>query len=225
MRAFFVSKIPLFIPLKFQRAPNPLLFKGKSIIFEFMPINILNQIKRLSLALIMVLFSCSLALAADALISNIEVSDEASQRISFVVEGAFTEEIEEAIKSAIPTSFTFIIKMHRTRGYWFDKHIDTWEFNHTVRYDTLKQEYTVIFGEGSEEVKTSDFQDMKRLMSEVREASFPKDYELVSGKEYTLKVMAELDTVELPLYLHYMLFFVHIWDFETDWEDFAFTVK
>ena len=30
-------------------------------------------------------------------------------------------------------------------------------------------------------------------------------------------VKAELEKVRLPLYLHYVLFFVSLWDFETDW--------
>jgi len=32
-----------------------------------------------------------------------------------------------------------------------------------------------------------------------------------------LRVKAELEKVRLPLYLHYVLFFVSLWDFETDW--------
>jgi len=29
--------------------------------------------------------------------------------------------------------------------------------------------------------------------------------------------MAELDKLELPLYLHYIFFFLYLWDFKTDW--------
>jgi hypothetical protein len=30
-------------------------------------------------------------------------------------------------------------------------------------------------------------------------------------------MMAQLDKIRLPFYLHYVLFFVSLWDFETDW--------
>jgi len=30
-------------------------------------------------------------------------------------------------------------------------------------------------------------------------------------------MMAELDKIRLPLYLHYVFFFLSLWDFETDW--------
>ena len=36
---------------------------------------------------------------------------------------------------------------------------------------------------------------------------------------YRLRVKAELNKVRLPFYLHYVLFFVSLWDFETEWHE------
>ncbi|MBI5286434.1 MAG: DUF4390 domain-containing protein, partial [Deltaproteobacteria bacterium] len=40
---------------------------------------------------------------------------------------------------------------------------------------------------------------------------------LQKGGTYQLKIKAELDTINLPFPLSYMLFFVSFWDYETDW--------
>jgi hypothetical protein len=41
--------------------------------------------------------------------------------------------------------------------------------------------------------------------------------ELAKGGHYQIQMMAELDQIRLPLYLHYVFFFLSLWDFETDW--------
>jgi hypothetical protein len=41
--------------------------------------------------------------------------------------------------------------------------------------------------------------------------------ELTKGKQYQIRAKAELNKLTLPFYLHYVLFFVSLWDFETDW--------
>ena len=40
---------------------------------------------------------------------------------------------------------------------------------------------------------------------------------LEKGRQYQLSAKAELNKLTLPLYLHYVLFIVSLWDFETDW--------
>ena len=35
--------------------------------------------------------------------------------------------------------------------------------------------------------------------------------------QYYIKAKAQLDKVRLPLHMEYILFFVSMWDFETDW--------
>ena len=174
--------------------------------------------KRLLIAMILVVSFCGLARAEEAMIEELQVNTTPHLNVSFSVANAFTEDITEAVKSGIPTSFTFIIKLHRIRKFWFDDHIETWKFKHTVKYDSLKEEYTVWLEEREAEEKVTDFDEMKLLMaggSGVTLAPLPA---LKEGQTYTLKIMAELDTIELPFYLDNTLFiFVKLWDFETDW--------
>ena len=39
---------------------------------------------------------------------------------------------------------------------------------------------------------------------------------LEKGRHYQIQAKAELSKLTLPFYLHYVLFFVSLWDFETD---------
>jgi len=40
---------------------------------------------------------------------------------------------------------------------------------------------------------------------------------LEKGAQYQIRAKAELDKLTLPFYLHYVLFFISLWDCETDW--------
>ena len=41
--------------------------------------------------------------------------------------------------------------------------------------------------------------------------------DLERGRQYQIRAKAELNKLTLPFYLHYVLFVVSLWDFETDW--------
>ncbi|MBI5233144.1 MAG: DUF4390 domain-containing protein [Deltaproteobacteria bacterium] len=155
---------------------------------------------------------------------DVKVSTAPSLNISFIVKDAFTDDIEEAIKSGIPTSFTFISKLYRIRGFWLDSDMGTWVFRHTVKYDTLKEEYEIIMEEkGVNSIRTKDFSEVKILMTTVEAVLLTPAPALEQGRDYELRLMAELDTINLPFFLDYMLFFVKFWDFETDWFSYRFS--
>ncbi len=173
--------------------------------------------RTLFLSVLISLIFVGSSLAEDARMDGVRVDYDSELRLSFVVKDAFTQDIEEAIKSGIPTTFTFIVKLHRVRNLWPDKHVGTWEFGHTVKYDTLKEEYELTLEESGRVLTTKDAGEMKRLMVTGLDAALQPKPQLSSGQSYELRLMAELDPVELPFLLDYMLFFVKLWDFETDW--------
>ena len=41
--------------------------------------------------------------------------------------------------------------------------------------------------------------------------------ELHKNNLYQVRMMAELDKIKLPFYVHYVFFFLSLWDFETAW--------
>ncbi len=138
--------------------------------------------------------------------------------IYFTVTDCFTEEMKKAIENGINTTFTFFINLNEVQDFWWDKRVTTVEVSHDINYDSLKKIYTVKLSERDGEIITvKDFEEAKKLMSEIVGLKVAEMKNLTKGTRYRVRMMAELDTIELPLYLHYVLFFLSLWDFETEW--------
>ncbi len=165
------------------------------------------------------------AQAAKARVGGLKVTTAPEAlSLSFSVENAFPEGIEDAIKSGVPTSFNFLVEFTRRRRLWFDKDMGSWNFKHTVKYDTLKQEYEITLEEkGFLKVITKDYEEMKKLMSSPDSVVLLPSWGLPRGYGYELHIMAELRTIRLPFRLDYMFFFLRLWDIDTDWYSYKFT--
>jgi hypothetical protein len=171
----------------------------------------------ITITLLLSLLIPAIADGKEASIDKLFVGKKPILNLSFMVKDAFKEEIEEGIKSGIPTTFTFFVELYRVRGLWRDKSVDKWTFKHTVKYDNLKEEYEVTLGEFDKKIRTKDFEEMKRLMVSVEAIELTTRKPLNPESRYSMRVMAELDTIKLPFLLRHMLFFVTFWDFKTDW--------
>ncbi len=157
--------------------------------------------------------------AAEATLSDIIVTNTQEDLLVFFdIKGCFTREMEEAILNGIPTTFTIVIRLYRTRSVWFDASIASITLEHTIKYDSLKNEFRVTRSEENDtKLVVKDFEAAKKAMAEIRNIRVIPLKELQERGKYQLRVKAELEKVRLPLYLHYVLFFVSLWDFETDW--------
>ena len=144
--------------------------------------------------------------------------------VSFKIKGCFTREMEEAILNGIPTTFTVFVKLYETRTLWLDSLIASIRIENTIKYDSLKNEFRVKRSEAAQnESVFKDFRAAKKAMAEIRSVRLVPLQALGEGVKYQLRVKAELEKVRLPLHLHYVLFFVSLWDFETDWYTVDFT--
>jgi hypothetical protein len=163
--------------------------------------------------------------AAEATLSDIIVTNTQEDLLVFFdIEGCFTREMEEAILNGIPTTFTIYIRLYRARTLWFDASISRIELEHTIEYDSLKNEFRVTRSENEHrELVLKEFDAAKKAMAEIKNIKVVPLQELNKSGKYQLRVKAELEKVRLPLYLHYVLFFVSLWDFETDWYTVDFT--
>lgn len=163
--------------------------------------------------------------AQDATLTNITVSNTRDDLLLFLnLKGAFREEMKKAILSGVPSTFSFFAKLNRVRSFWFDKDIADLEVTHTIIYDNLKKEFTVTrsWKENNPEV-TESFNEAKKWMTEIDSLKIIPLNRLEKGEQYQLRVKAEVSKKTLPLYLHYILFFMSLWDFETDWYTIDFT--
>ncbi len=185
------------------------------------------KIRCLIFAILFLLVGAAQALCQDAAINNVVITKyQNNVYIYFTLEGPYSPEMDEAIKSGIETTFSFyvVLKQHRG-GILRDPTIVDRMIKHTVKYDTLQQEYTVTRDEeGARPFTTKDYETAKRVMAQVKFYPLVTLTTLEKGRTYRLEIKAELDKVQIPKPLHYVLFFVGVWDFKTPWyvEEFSY---
>jgi hypothetical protein len=168
---------------------------------------------------ILLLTTDGLAMAKEAKLANIIVTNTRDDLLIYLsVEGAFTPKMEDAINSGVPTTFSFFVNLYRTRSMWPDKKMADLTITHTIKYNSLKKEYTVSrTWDGNSPVVVGTFDEARKLMTEIDSLKVIPLALLEKGKQYQIQAKAKLSRVTLPYYLHYVLFFLSLWDFETDW--------
>jgi hypothetical protein len=157
--------------------------------------------------------------AQDATLSNLIVTNTSNDLLVYInVEGAFREQTVNAIMSGLPASFSFFIKLYQKRSMWFDKTIAEIEIANSIKYNNLKKEFVVEHSWEKGKIRTAQsLQEAQKLMSDVDGLKIIHLNKLEKGKQYQVKAKAQLSKLTLPFYLHYVFFFVSLWDFETDW--------
>jgi hypothetical protein len=175
--------------------------------------------KRLLLITMLWVLWAAPAVAKEAYLSDFVVTNTRDHLlVYFTVNNCFTPEMNNAIESGIETTFTFFVQLHEKRDLIWDRKIADLEVNHSIKYDSLKKTYSVRFSEDNKrEVTARTFEEAKKLMAEIVALKVVPMHQLKKGQRYQLQMMAQLDKIRLPLYLHYVFFFLSLWDFKTDW--------
>lgn len=167
----------------------------------------------------LMLLQPAVVMAQDAKLKNIIVTNTRDDLLIFLtVEGAFREKMETAISSGVPAAFSFYINLYRVRGFWYDKELAELKIQNTIKYDNLKNEYIVTRSwDANQQHVVKSFDEAKKLMAEIDSLKVIDLNQLQKGTRYQIRTKAQLSKLTLPFYLHYVLFFVSLWDFETDW--------
>ena len=160
-----------------------------------------------------------------ATLVNIKLANTRDDLLTyFEVENAFTDKIIQAVQNGVPTTFSFYVSLYKKTNSLFDKNIADVQIKSTVKYNSLKEEYAISSPWKDEKpAVTKSFEEAKSWMTEVDNLKVIPLERLIKGDKYQIRIKAELDKVTLPLSLHYVLFFVSFWDFETDWYVINFT--
>lgn len=169
--------------------------------------------------LVLVLSLISALWAKQAQITDIIVTNNQDQLlVYFNTKGCFTPEMNKAILSGIPTTFTFFLEIYKPRSFWPNKKLSAVRLHHTIKYDSLREEFNLTLSErGNQAFTVKEFSKAQEIMADVSNIQLIPLKQLERNNQYQLRIKAELNKVTLPLYLHYILFFVSLWDFETDW--------
>jgi len=165
-----------------------------------------------------IFFAQNLSFAQGARLTNIIVANTRDDLLVYLnVEGAFREEMEKAVLSGVPATFSFFITLYKVRNLWLDKKIADITTTNTIKYNNLKEEFVVKRSwDGGKQHVTQSFAEARKLMAEIDSLQVVSLGKLEKGGHYQIRAEAELSKVTLPFYLHYVLFFVSLWDFETD---------
>ena len=184
----------------------------------------MQRLSAIAVIIISLILAPVLALSEQAGIRNILITNNKRDLlIYFYVGGSFTPKIEEAVQSGISTTFIYKVALYHKSGDMLGAKVASREISHTIKYDSLKKDYTITMSEKKEPFVTQDFRKAKEIMAKVDAfPAIPLDL-LHRETPYSLQIKAELDTIKLPLLLNYMFFFVSYWDFETAWETVEFT--
>ncbi len=182
-------------------------------------ISVKNQAPLCIVLAFILLFSSTPASGKQAQISDIIVTNNQDYLLLyFYTKGCFTPDMNKAILNGIPTTFTFLIDLYKPRSLWPNKRLISLKLHHTIKYDSLREEFSITLSErGNQTFAVKEFSKAQEMMADVSNVQMIPLQSLERNNQYQLRIKAELNKVRLPLYLHYLLFFVSLWDFETDW--------
>jgi hypothetical protein len=161
----------------------------------------------------------------DVRFKDITITTSKSHLLLFgVLKNGKHKELERALHSGIPMQFTFFIELYRTRDNWPDEELITMEFNHTLKYDTLKENYQLEIEEQKNRKFTyKNLEKAMEVMNDINGLKVIELTKLLPDNSYELRMKAELFKKTLPMNLHYLIPFISMWDLETDWFTIEFT--
>ncbi len=141
-----------------------------------------------------------------------------------VIKNGKHRELEQALHSGIPMQFKFFVELFRIRNNWPDEELVSLEFNHTLKYDALKESYQLELEERKNRTATyTDLNKAMAVMSDINGLKVIQLAKLLPDNSYELRIKAELSKKTLPMNLHYIVPFISMWDLETDWVTIEFT--
>jgi len=136
---------------------------------------------------------------------------------------SLTDEMIDGLHSGIPIQFSFFVELEKIKPNWVNETLTSIDFSHSLRYDTLKQNYTVETEEISKKSHTvSTLDEARTLLNEINGLKIVLLEELETDQTYRLRVKADLYKKTLPLRLHSFIPFISWWDFRTDWHTIDF---
>ncbi len=133
------------------------------------------------------------------------------------LENSFTSEMIEVLHSGIPLRFSFFIDLYKTTDNWPDEQIVSYNFQHTMVFDTLKERYRVTLEEKNNKILT--FQSLfeaQKVINEINGAKIVELNQLIPDNLYKLTIRADLYQKTLPMNLHTILPFFSWWDIKTE---------
>jgi hypothetical protein len=171
---------------------------------------------RASLISLILFLGASLAAAPpNPKIENLGATANAGKvSVRFSLTGAFQNgEMVEALRSGLPTSFTYSVEIFRDRPNWFDDSIAKARIEVICTYNSVTREYLLNHRRDKHLVRSETFTDLaelERRMTTIDEADL---FDIGDRKPYKLKVRAKADL------MRGWLMYVIPWEVSTNWRE------
>jgi hypothetical protein len=114
--------------------------------------------------------------------------------VSFTLADVFDDDVRAAIRSGLPTTFTYDVELRRGVALWFDRTIAETTVSATVKYDNLTRRYQVtrmLDGRVESPPQVTDNEETVRvLMTEFEKLPLFDTAVLEANAEYYLRVNA-----------------------------------
>ncbi len=137
----------------------------------------------------------------EARIQDLQVRLDGRQvKASFVLEGAFDEELRERLQSGLPSGFSIRLKLLRDHKRWLDREIQSRDLQVTAMYNAVNQEYLVNYkldGRLTESRVEHDLAGTERAMTRFEDISAFTLDEIDEDWRYLVKARASLGSSHL----------------------------
>ncbi|HVT43109.1 MAG TPA: DUF4390 domain-containing protein [Thermoanaerobaculia bacterium] len=134
--------------------------------------------------------------------------------VHFSLENAFdNEELEKALRSGLPTGFTYHIEMVRRRPRWFDTLAAGSTIEVVCTFNSLTHEYLLNYRRDRRLVRSETFTDLERLKERMTTIEEEDLLPIGSFRPSKLVVRAKADVTRG------FLFYVIPWEISTAWKE------
>lgn len=139
--------------------------------------------------------------------------------VRFALTGAFgQEEMIEALKSGLPTSFTYTVEIFRDRPNWFDDGLAQARLEVICTYNSVTREYLLNYRRNRQLVRSETFTDLAALERRMTSIDEQDLFDIGGRKPYKLKVRVKADL------MRGWLMYVIPWEVSTNWRERRVTV-
>lgn len=179
---------------------------------------------RTALGLMMVgwylLLSPQVVAASGERIKRVEVLQEDGRLwVSAELNPGLALQTEEDIRNGISKDLYYYVVLKRRQKLWYDEEQTAVTIKYGIKYNLLKQEYTVNarLPSGTTTAVVNDLASVRSMVSRIERIPIATLSQLERRKTYVISVKAEMRAPKLPLYLDYLLFFIPFLEVDTPW--------
>jgi hypothetical protein len=144
--------------------------------------------------LVFALFA-SAATAADPEIRNLSATAKGGNvSVRFSLASAFDDQdLVSAIRSGLPTSFSYIVEIFRDRPHWLDQGLERSRIEVIATFNSITREYLLNYRRDKKLVRSETFRDLESLQRRMTSIEEPNLFDIGRRRPYKLKVRVKAD--------------------------------